>query len=116
MRWRLPEIIRVGMTAYDASRDDDSRQSQWMRAVTTYSTEVANLLKLNPQTVRNWIDAGKLPAAHVGRRVRIKRADLDALVEAGYRGRAPTDGYTATAFWDGSLMTEAFVRTPDAAA
>jgi excisionase family DNA binding protein len=37
--------------------------------------EVAGILKLNQQTVRNWIDAGKLPAVHVGRRVRIKRSD-----------------------------------------
>jgi excisionase family DNA binding protein len=33
--------------------------------------EVADLLKLKSQTVRNWIDGGKLPAIHIGRRVRI---------------------------------------------
>ena len=43
-RWRLPEIIRTGMTAFDPARDDEPRQTQWMRAVTTFSTEVANLL------------------------------------------------------------------------
>jgi excisionase family DNA binding protein len=44
--------------------------------------EVAELLKLNQQTVRNWIDAGALPAVRVGaRRVRITRADLDAYLE-----------------------------------
>ncbi|WP_460901410.1 HDOD domain-containing protein [Paraburkholderia jirisanensis] len=43
-RWRLPEIIRAGMTPYDPAREDEPRQTQWMRAVTTYSTEVANLL------------------------------------------------------------------------
>jgi len=32
--------------------------------------DVAERLKLNPQTVRNWIDRGELPAYHVGRRVR----------------------------------------------
>jgi excisionase family DNA binding protein len=32
--------------------------------------EVAELLKLNQHTVRNWIDAGYLPAVRVGRRVR----------------------------------------------
>ncbi len=37
--------------------------------------EIAGVLKLNQQTVRNWIDQGKLPALHVGRRVRIKRSD-----------------------------------------
>src|ERR1700728_4801946 len=67
--------------------------------------EVAELLKLNQQTVRNWIDAGSLPAIRVGRRVRIKRADLDRILENGYRGRAPpvpvTSGPSADDFWGG---------------
>jgi excisionase family DNA binding protein len=43
--------------------------------------EVAELLRLNQQTVRNWIDRGSLPAIRVGaRRVRIRRADLDAFL------------------------------------
>jgi excisionase family DNA binding protein len=46
--------------------------------------EVATILKLNQQTVRNWIDGGKLPAIHVGRRVRIKRSDFERLIEQGY--------------------------------
>jgi excisionase family DNA binding protein len=45
--------------------------------------EIADYLKLNPQTVRNWIDAGTLPALHVGRRVRIRRSAFDALIAAG---------------------------------
>ena len=75
--------------------------------------EVAERLRLNPQTVRNWIEAGKLPAYRVGRRVRIGRADFDALIVAGAtdsrpkhpglssgsRSAAPT--YTAAEFWDG---------------
>src|SRR5450755_270386 len=39
--------------------------------------EIAELLKLNPQTVRNWIDRGDLSAVRVGsRRVRVKQSDL----------------------------------------
>jgi excisionase family DNA binding protein len=45
--------------------------------------EVAEHLKLNPQTVRNWIDAGSLPAVRVGRRVRIRRVDVDRLLAQG---------------------------------
>jgi excisionase family DNA binding protein len=67
--------------------------------------EVAELLKLNQQTVRNWIDAGSLPAIRVGRRVRIKRADLDRILENGYRGTPPpvpvSDGPNASDFWGG---------------
>lgn len=67
--------------------------------------EVAELLRLNPQTVRNWIDAGSLPAVRVGRRVRIKRSDLDRILESGYRGTPPPAstiaGPSATDFWGG---------------
>jgi len=45
--------------------------------------EVAALLKLNQQTVRNWIDQGSLPALRVGRRVRIRRSDLERVLQAG---------------------------------
>jgi excisionase family DNA binding protein len=45
-------------------------------------TQVAALLRLNPQTIRNWIDAGTFPARHIGRRVRIKRTDLDAFIDS----------------------------------
>jgi excisionase family DNA binding protein len=52
--------------------------------------EVAAALKLNPQTVRNWITDGQLPALRVEqRRVRIRRPDLDALLSQG-----PTDPTT----------------------
>ena len=41
--------------------------------------EVAATLKLNQQTVRNWIDQGRLPAVRIGRRVRVRRADIDKM-------------------------------------
>ena len=67
--------------------------------------EVAELLRLNQQTVRNWIDAGSLPAVRVGRRVRIKRSDLDRILESGYQGSSAaasnTPGPSATDFWSG---------------
>ena len=67
--------------------------------------EVAELLRLNQQTVRNWIDAGSLPAVRIGRRVRIKRSDLDRILESGYQGSHPSastiSGPSATDFWSG---------------
>ena len=63
--------------------------------------DVASILKLNPQTVRNWIDQGQLPAVHVGRRVRIRRADFDALIESSYV-RSPTR-LTSPTIWDGVI-------------
>ena len=68
--------------------------------------EVAATLKLNQQTVRNWIEAGTLPALRVGRRVRIKRSDFDRILEESYSGAParPAGGrpdLTADDFWGG---------------
>jgi len=73
----------------------------------TYLTvaEVAEKLKLNQQTVRNWIDQGSLPALRVGRRVRIKRSDFERILEESYNGgrRQPAGrpGPSADDFWGG---------------
>lgn len=73
--------------------------------------EVADILKLNQQTVRNWIDQGSLPAVRVGRRVRILRSDFDRLVEEGYRsGVAPAARQvspSAEDFWGGEPVGRA---------
>jgi excisionase family DNA binding protein len=70
--------------------------------------EVAELLKLNQQTVRNWIDQGSLPALRVGRRVRIRRSDLERLLEeartAGSGSAAQEPGPSAEDFWGGEPM------------
>jgi Helix-turn-helix domain len=33
--------------------------------------------------LRNWIDDGKLPAVRIGRRVRVRRVDLDRVLAQG---------------------------------
>ena len=43
-------------------------------------SEVAQLLKLNQQTIRNWIDAGDLPAVRIGRRIRVQASAIEDLV------------------------------------
>ena len=66
--------------------------------------EVAELLKLNQQTVRNWIDQGSLPALKVGRRVRIRRSDLERVLDDGAMRRGRTtaeEGPSAADFWGG---------------
>ena len=62
--------------------------------------EVASVLKLNQQTVRNWIDQGMLSALHIGRRVRIRRADFDALIEANVIGDPQR---ALPSIWDGEI-------------
>jgi excisionase family DNA binding protein len=56
--------------------------------------EVAGILKLNQQTVRNWIDQGSLPALRVGRRVRIRRSDFERILAEGYTGSLGESGGT----------------------
>jgi excisionase family DNA binding protein len=67
--------------------------------------EVADILKLNQQTVRNWIDQGSLPAVRVGRRVRIKRSDFERVLADSYTGgpgtAAQDAGPSAEDFWGG---------------
>ncbi len=67
--------------------------------------EVAELLRLNQQTVRNWIDQGSLPAHRVGRRVRIRRSDFERVLAEGstLSGGGPEEasGPSAEDFWGG---------------
>ncbi|WP_063532680.1 HDOD domain-containing protein [Burkholderia sp. MSMB1589WGS] len=42
-RWRLPELIRAGMTRFDAN-DSATQDVQWLRAVSHCSTDVATAL------------------------------------------------------------------------
>ncbi|MGH2882407.1 MAG: helix-turn-helix domain-containing protein [Solirubrobacteraceae bacterium] len=53
--------------------------------------DVAEVLKLNPQTVRNMIDNGELGAVRVGRRrIRVRQSQLDEFLAVGeklYKGK-----------------------------
>jgi excisionase family DNA binding protein len=64
--------------------------------------EVAEILRLNPQTIRNWIDAGKLPHVRLGeRRVRIWRSDFQAFIGESAGGHQPT--MPVQTIWDGVI-------------
>ncbi len=66
--------------------------------------EIAATLRLNQQTIRNWIDQGRLPAVRIGRRVRIKRSDFEQLLNTAAGPAKPTPragAYSAEQFWDG---------------
>jgi excisionase family DNA binding protein len=78
--------------------------------------DVASTLKLNQQTVRNWIDQGSLPAFRVGRRVRIRRSDFQRILDQSYSGsrspEAAAAGPSADDFWGGEPVG---VAEPDRA-
>jgi excisionase family DNA binding protein len=44
--------------------------------------EVADLLRVHPLTIRNWIIEDGLPIIRMGRSVRISRVELDRWIEA----------------------------------
>jgi excisionase family DNA binding protein len=50
--------------------------------------DVAQRLKVHPQTVRGWIARGELRAIRIGRTVRVRRTDFDDMLE-GARIGAP---------------------------
>ena len=47
--------------------------------------EVAGVLRLNPRTVRAYVQRGEIEARIIGRRWRFRRADLDAFFESASR-------------------------------
>ena len=52
----------------------------WQRQLLTVP-QVAEQFQVTTQTIRNWIDAGVLPAVRVGRAFRVRGDDVDALLE-----------------------------------
>jgi excisionase family DNA binding protein len=52
--------------------------------------QVASAFQVTAQTIRNWIDHGTLPAVRVGRAFRVRREDVDALLDTEFapRGRS----------------------------
>jgi excisionase family DNA binding protein len=47
--------------------------------------EAAEILRLNPRTVRAYVKRGEIEARIIGRRWRFRRADLDAFFESASR-------------------------------
>ena len=52
----------------------------WQRQLLTVP-QVAEQFQVTTQTIRNWIDAGVLPAVRVWRAFRVRGDDVDALLE-----------------------------------
>ena len=63
--------------------------------------ETAKIFRVTLQTVRNWIEWGKLPALRVGRRFLVRREHIEALLDQAQAD----DGAHATGrdVWDPSV-------------
>jgi excisionase family DNA binding protein len=54
--------------------------------------EIAERLKMNEQTIRNWIDRGELPAVRLGaRRIRVRAGDLEKFIAESSAARVPSE-------------------------
>jgi len=78
-----PLIVEIVREELARVRGDDGAGYLDVRAAAAY-TSVA------PGTVRRWVRQGALPEYRVGRELRVKRADLDRLMQRGRRPRPPS--------------------------
>jgi len=70
LREMIREVVREEIAAIAATKPGEY--------ITT--SEAADEWSLHPGSIRRWIRQGRLPACRTGRQIRIKRADLEALV------------------------------------
>ena len=76
--------------------------------------EVAELLKLNQQTIRNIIDGGELGHVRVGqRRVRVRQSQLDAFLAAGESSPQPAEANPWRAVNDAASAIASAVQAQD---
>jgi excisionase family DNA binding protein len=76
--------------------------------------EIADLLKLNQQTVRNMIDRGELGHVRVGqRRVRVRQSQLNAFRAAGESDPQPPGGDPWLIVREAATAVTAAVREKD---
>lgn len=68
-------------TEATAAPDDGLIRQSAVGALTVQ--QVSERLNMNPRTVQRWLAAGRLPGVRIGRRWRVRAADIDALLEGG---------------------------------
>jgi excisionase family DNA binding protein len=70
--------------------------------------QIADELALNPQTIRNWIKSGELRAVRIGRGFRVKRGDLEEMLE-GQAGKTISLGIHRDV-WDPETLGSPYRR------
>lgn len=58
-------------------------------------SEVAEYLRVNPQTVYRKAKAGELPAVRIGRAIRFRRTELESWLKTPATSAATVDGHEA---------------------
>ena len=101
-----PRVVDDGRSAGGDQDRHGPRRAQYDAGVEEEFltvAEVAELLKLNRQTIRNWIESGQLPAYRIGRRVRISRTDFDGLITRGQTSDGAAPAAAGASIWDGEI-------------
>lgn len=82
----LPQEIWENVTAtlielkdYIKGRRQDEVNNQWID-----STEARKLLKVSPKTWQTYRDERRIPFSQFGRKIYVKKADLEAFMEQHY--------------------------------
>jgi hypothetical protein len=88
----------------------DWRQRQFTLRLLDFARFCNHGSHLGPPSIRltPLIDAGKLPAIQCRAPVRIKRSDLDRLLEAGYTGVATLSRSVSPSIRDGEIPAPGF--------
>lgn len=82
IRTWMREAIRAELSGV-VQRIEDLASSFGSTGLPTFltATEVADLTKVRPQTVRSWVSSGALPAHYAGRKLRIRLDELEAFMQ-----------------------------------
>ena len=80
-RFRLSDWLKVDVMAFNSSNK--------VQAVLLSAEAVAVLLSLSVRTVRRMIAAGDIPVVRIGRAVRVRRVDIEALIGRNLTGGTP---------------------------
>lgn len=79
------EIMQTYINARKRTKEDRSEQMSEQELLTV--REVAQFLRVKERTVRDMINRGELSAVKIGKAFRIRRSDLDALIQERNGGK-----------------------------
>lgn len=83
MRYSAPDVILDSEGKQNSEIKQKAMTEEYEKMLTPQ--EVAQRLRVTPQTVRNWIREGKIKAVRVGRPWRIPESELRAILEQAER-------------------------------
>ena len=75
----LPQSVWEGMKSLLIKRNKEEAGSEWIESV-----EARKMLGVSPKTWQTYRDRRVIPFAQIGRKILVKKADLDAFMREHY--------------------------------